>query len=445
MMTTTTNTTYTFSGLNPGKQYQVTVRAKDLSGNLSTPATVTGNTLSGDVTAPVLTITPSGNFYTTQQVTMSTNETATIYYTTDNSDPISSGTRLTYSAPITVSATTTIKAYALDTANNASAVQSVTYTKQTANFVTDQLGVFYDFTSLTSLPTSMPDSSGNGNNAVLNGYTSSAVRNGEFIGDGYGDFLTLPYNANLQKYPFSVEFYMQAHPGKDHTNTSYRIFDTNAGTGTGNGIFIGYTTPNNVSTPSVLNIGGNLSQPVYNVSFNGFDSVYHHIVVTWTQSVQKIYIDGTLVGTNNGTSTTLGTREMAIFGSGGTTATGQTLPHAARVFRYYTKELTQAEVTQNYNVLPKTFTPVDVTFPIITASPAPGTVSGNQTITLTSNETATIYYTVNGTNPTTASTVYTAPITLTAGASGSSKDVRVIAVDAAGNTSSLYVFHYTFS
>jgi hypothetical protein len=106
---------------------------KDSAGNTSAPvaATYTINA-PADTTAPVLTITPAATFTDTQTVTMSTNETATIWYTLDDTDPITSGTKLQYTTPLTLTATDTIKAYAVDSANNASAVQTVTYTKQAA-------------------------------------------------------------------------------------------------------------------------------------------------------------------------------------------------------------------------------------------------------------------------------------------------------------------------
>jgi hypothetical protein len=108
--------------------------AKDSVGNASTVQTAlfTINTGVPDTTAPVLTITPATTFSDTQTMVMSTNETATIWYTVDNSDPTSSGTRVQYSTPVTLTATTTVKAYAVDTANNASTVQTITYTKQAA-------------------------------------------------------------------------------------------------------------------------------------------------------------------------------------------------------------------------------------------------------------------------------------------------------------------------
>lgn len=110
--------------------------ARDTAGNQSAVQTVVYTLDEGtvdppaDTTPPVLTMTAAATFTDTQTVNMSANETATIWYTVDGSDPITSGTRVQYSAPVTLTATTTVKAYAVDTAGNASGVQTVTYTKE---------------------------------------------------------------------------------------------------------------------------------------------------------------------------------------------------------------------------------------------------------------------------------------------------------------------------
>jgi hypothetical protein len=128
---------------------------KDSAGNTSTPvaATYTIN-LPADTTAPVLTITPAATFTDTQTVTMSINETGTIWYTLDGTDPTTSGTKLQYSSPLTLSATTTVKAYAVDSANNASAVQTVTYTKQSVGLpITDSFNRADNATTLGNADT----------------------------------------------------------------------------------------------------------------------------------------------------------------------------------------------------------------------------------------------------------------------------------------------------
>jgi hypothetical protein len=140
------------SGLTASTQYTFNVKAKDAANNVASGASITVTTSAPvDTTAPVLTITPAATFTDTQTVNMSTNETATIWYTLDDTDPTTSGTKLQYTAPLTLTATDTIKAYAVDSANNASAVQTVTYTKQTSTYQYLQLA---GGTSKVNIPSS---------------------------------------------------------------------------------------------------------------------------------------------------------------------------------------------------------------------------------------------------------------------------------------------------
>ncbi|WP_282578105.1 RCC1 domain-containing protein [Geomonas paludis] len=76
--------------------------------------------------------------------------------------------------------------------------------------------------------------------------------------------------------------------------------------------------------------------------------------------------------------------------------------------------------------------PVQVSFdtaaPITTASPAGGTFNLPPTVTLSSSESATIYYTLDGSTPTTASAIYITPITVS-----TSAILKYFAKDSAGN------------
>lgn len=87
-------------------------------------------------------VTPSfspstGTYYTPQEVTItSTTEDAIIYYTTDGTDPDStSATSTKYTAPITVSATTTLKAIAYKEGMTTSSIVNATYTFPAINEV----------------------------------------------------------------------------------------------------------------------------------------------------------------------------------------------------------------------------------------------------------------------------------------------------------------------
>jgi len=80
-----------------------------------------------DTTAPSTTANPAGGTFTSaQNVTLTANETATIYYTTNGSTPTTSSA--VYSSPINISSTTTLKFFAKDTAGNSEAVKTQTYT-----------------------------------------------------------------------------------------------------------------------------------------------------------------------------------------------------------------------------------------------------------------------------------------------------------------------------
>nr|WP_309926995.1 chitobiase/beta-hexosaminidase C-terminal domain-containing protein [Arthrobacter sp. 1088] len=82
--------------------------------------------LGTDNVAPVVTATPPGGTYAVgQSITLSANETATIYYTTDGSNPTTASSK--YASPIPLNGPMTLKYFAVDGANNSSAVATQTY------------------------------------------------------------------------------------------------------------------------------------------------------------------------------------------------------------------------------------------------------------------------------------------------------------------------------
>jgi len=81
---------------------------------------------------------------------------------------------------------------------------------------------------------------------------------------------------------------------------------------------------------------------------------------------------------------------------------------------------------------------IDKTAPIASASVNAGTYNTAKLITLKMSENGTIYYTLNGEIPTTASAKYVGPISIT-----STHTLKFFAVDAAGNKSPVYTALYT--
>src|SRR5690606_27287567 len=79
----------------------------------------------------------------------------------------------------------------------------------------------------------------------------------------------------------------------------------------------------------------------------------------------------------------------------------------------------------------------DLTTPTVTASPAGGIYSSPQIVNLNASEPATIYYTIDGSQPDTNSTIYTGPVSVI-----SSTELKFFAVDSAGNVGSIMTESY---
>ncbi|MFA6296560.1 MAG: GDSL-type esterase/lipase family protein [Patescibacteria group bacterium] len=80
---------------------------------------------------------------------------------------------------------------------------------------------------------------------------------------------------------------------------------------------------------------------------------------------------------------------------------------------------------------------IDTEAPVTTATPAGGTYDNAQAVTLTTDETAITYYTLDGIDPTTLSTQYTTPITISETAT-----LKFFSVDILGHTESIKTENY---
>ena len=97
----------------------------------------------------------------------------------------------------------------------------------------------------------------------------------------------------------------------------------------------------------------------------------------------------------------------------------------------------------NMDELFENFTPTDTTPPTVAAAPLGGSFTSAQSVTLTATDNypgTSIYFTTNGSTPTSASTRYTAPISI-----ATTTTLKFIAIDAAGNSSAIGSETYTIA
>ena len=154
--------------------------ARDVAGNSETVKTAT-YTLNLDTTPPVTTASPPGGTYSSaQSVSLAANEPATIYYTTNGSDPTISSP--VYSGPIQVLVSTILKFFGRDIAGNNETVKSAAYNikqNQTITFAPLPAKIYGDpsfilgATANSGLPVSYTSS--NTSVAIVSGTTVTIV------------------------------------------------------------------------------------------------------------------------------------------------------------------------------------------------------------------------------------------------------------------------------
>jgi BppU N-terminal domain/Chitobiase/beta-hexosaminidase C-terminal domain len=355
-----TGTTYNATGLTASTAYTFTVKPKDAANNTASGYSeqVTTAAPPADTTAPILTITPAATFTDTQTVNMSADETATIWYTVDGTDPKTSGTKVQYTTPVTLTATTTLKAYAVDSANNESAVQTVTYTKETiqgpAEITTANMILHLDGTDQTTVQgagvqsstVTWQDKSGAGNHMTLPPNGASTIplslwnTASGFTPDGNVLNMRLPFN-NFNDYPMTWEFIVKVPAGVaselikigasnpnyimkyrgDVTTTSSagRLFLTKAGT---SGNYIEVDVPNTTDLTKYV-------QFVYVVESNNLKAYCNGVLLQNVTATMPAIVDNLASG-------------YADFQNPKNTM-------KTKVIRAYNRALTTEEILNNYN------------------------------------------------------------------------------------------------
>jgi LysM repeat protein len=323
---------------------------------------------------PAPTISPAaGTYATSQTVTISDSTTGTtIYYTTNGTTPTTSST--VYSGPITVNATETIEAIAVEMGYSNSAVATATYT----------------IAPVLPAPTFSP---------VAGTYTTSQSVT---ISDATSG-TTIYYTTN----------------GTTPTTSSsvYSGPITVSATETLEAIAVktGYT--NSTVGSAMYTITPVLPVPTFTPAAGAY-------ATSQTVTISDATAGTTIYYTTNGTTPTTSSTKY----SSAITVSATGTIEAIAVETGYTNS---AVATAAYTITPL--------LPAPTFTPVAGAYATSQTVTISdATPGATIYYTTNGTTPTTSSTVYSGPITVSA-----TETIEAIAVETGYTSSNVATAAYT--
>ena len=177
---------------------------------------------------------------------------------------------------------------------------------------------------------------------------------------------------------------------------------------------------NGIRVSNVMVTGtGQTAAPTFTPAAGTYTSTQTVTISTTTPSATIYY-------TTNGTTPTA---SSTVYSSPVSVSSTQTLQAIATASGYSTSAVGSAA----YTISPLAATP--------TFSPVGGTYTSTQTVTIsTTTPSATIYYTINGTTPTTGSTVYAGSITVSA-----TETVKAIATASGYSTSAVGSAAYTIS
>ncbi|WP_263337675.1 chitobiase/beta-hexosaminidase C-terminal domain-containing protein [Acidicapsa dinghuensis] len=368
------------------------------SGYLQSEPVSATYTNAAQVSAP--TFSPAAGSYTPPiSVTLSDFTTgATIYYTTDGSTPTTSSTK--YTGAFTLSSTTTVNAIAVASGYTTSNVSSATYT-----LVTGQTGI--------NFPTGFASTAGI---VDLNGSTQLNDSRLQLTSGAQGQAGSAWYYQPVNVQSFTTNFHFQlSNPAGDgitftiQNNNIYSLGYSGAGLGyqsIPNSVAIKFDLYNNAGegndSTGLYTDGASPTVPAIDLTNTGIDLHSDdtiEVTLSYNGTILSMYLDDMVTGASYSTSWTVNIPSIV----GGNTAyvgfTGGT-----------------GGLVSSQKILSWSYNTGDTSLPLTTSplfSPPAGNYSTAQTVSMsTSSSGATIYYTTNGSTPTTSSTVYSSPITV---------------------------------
>ncbi|XXF77894.1 chitobiase/beta-hexosaminidase C-terminal domain-containing protein [Myxococcaceae bacterium GXIMD 01537] len=344
-----------------------------------------------DTVRPTVSASPAGGSYASARgVTLSCNDgtgtgcSGPIWYTTNGSEPTESSA--VYSGPVSISATTTLKFFSKDAVGNASLVASESYVIDTVAPTASATPKGGTFGSAVSVSLVCADTGGSGCEALFFTLDGSVPTTGS---TRYTTALSVSSTSRVRFIARDVAGNVSAVSTEDY------VFDTTPPTVSANPA--GRTSNSALSVTLLCDDGGPACKAI------------HY----------------TLDGSAPTTASTQYTGPVSI--SSTTTL---------RFIGVDAVDNVSAARTENYVI--------DTTPPSTSANPLGGTFGiPTVSVTLTCSDTggsgcAATYYTLNGSTPTTASPVYTAPLVFSA-----TTTLRFFSVDTAGNAEALRTQTYT--
>ena len=336
----------------------------------------------GQQTVATPTFSPAaGTYNEAQNVTIScTTAGATIYYTTNGDTPTTSS--LVYSTPIAISTTTTVKAMAVKTGMDNSSVATATYTIQQIPTITTIAGLWEFAATAGSSTPSQPNANVTFNDWYVTGVKSSQV----CVSDGqYGFVIYQSSHGFVAGDKLSGTVACKVLMYQNHYAEVMGVKASDLTVVSGQEMPVLTTT---IAALEVRNYGTAID--LGTCSYNGikfYDAAGDSIALYNNFNVNPNPINSLVAGKQ------YNVKGVSIIYWQSNNQTQQIAPRSADDF--------EEVVGPTEQVATPTFTPVE------------GTYTEAQDVTIsTTTEGATIYYTLDGTTPTTNSSVYSTAITI---------------------------------
>jgi hypothetical protein len=404
------------------------------------------------VATPVISL-ASGTYSGSQTVTISdATSGALLYYTTNGTTPTSSSTP--YSGAITVSSSETIQVIGIKSGYANSTVAAASYTisssvatpvfsvaggtyatTQTVSITDATVGATVYYTTNGSTPTTssavysgpitvsstetisaIAAAANLSNSSVASAtYTIQAVAAAPVFSVAAGTYSTAQTVAISDATPGATIYYTTNGAAPTTSSSVYTGPITVSATETINAIAAGANVSSSAVTSATYTIQTTAATPVFSVAAGTYSGPF-------TVSISDSTVGASIYYSINGGA-------VVQYSAPITVSTSETINAIAQANNYANSAIASA----SYTIKATTATPL--------FSVASGTFSSAQTVSISdATAGAVIYYTTNGSTPTTSSAVYSGPITV-----GSSETIEAIAVAANYNSSAVASAVYTIS